>query len=164
MRSEEIKPQIKLATESMEPLFAPVFSSGDRIISSCKIKPDFNKYLDSLGINNARLKTPSKSKEGEKGEAWGWSEKAINQLDQWNYKLSHPSPECCRQVNSREFCSYISDKYSIGAPYSTLVNTREELLNSLDNIPFDQFVAKPLFGNAGAGFVFFSRDNMSQAI
>lgn len=162
LRSEGVKPQILQAAESMEPLFAPVFTSRDRIISSCRMSSDFNSYLDSLGIDNARLSAPCRTADS-RGVAWGWSEKVIHQLSGWNYTLVHPSPECCREVNSREFCAYISEKHSIGTPFSQLVNRCEQLQDFLDTTPGEEFVAKPLFGNAGAGFYFFSRDSSDKA-
>lgn len=163
LRNESVKPQIVRAAESMEPLFAPVFSSRDRIISSCGVSADFNDYLDSLGIDNARLTPPGGSSKERRGVAWGWSPKVISRLKEWNYSVGHPSSHCCRDVNSREFCSYISDKYGIGTPYSSLINRYEQLSEYLGQTPGEQFVAKPLFGNAGAGFLFFSRDNFSEA-
>ncbi len=158
LRSNDVPMKLKLATESMAPLFMPAFDSEDIILSPIEVDNSFNDYLATVGLPSAKIGSLKEKGIGKKGQAWGWSDQAIEKLHSAGYETISPSPQVCRSVNSREFSFSLVEKYQFGAPNSAKVSSVEELQNHIKSNNISSFVLKPLFGNAGAGFLFSSQE------
>ncbi len=156
LRSNSVPPKLKLATESMAPLFTPAFSEEDTILSEIEMDSTFYDYLEECSITAARL-VSRKNSSPRDAEAWGWSEDAIEELNARKFTFKNPAPEVCRDLNSRGFATYIADKYGYGVPQTKQVTQFEQLTEWVEQFEGTDFVLKPLFGNAGAGFIHSSK-------
>lgn len=141
LHRDAVTPKIARAVEEMATLFIPALGHNTHIHSNLTVLPSHRNYLISKGLHAATL-TP-KTTGFSHYDAWGWLNQAPSN--------EHPSRTTIEKVNSRQFSFNLRDKLSTALPNSTLLSSRSSIPSWIHSST--EWVAKPLYGNAGAGFL-----------
>jgi hypothetical protein len=89
-----------------------------------------------------------------KAELWGWNTQAIDAVHSIHAQCSHPDLDAVRTVNSRDFCMNMwAKQHDMGVTGSKLCKTLASVLSQIESMNVPHAVIKPLFGNAGYGFI-----------
>jgi hypothetical protein len=134
-------------------LFAVVGTAGDYVLCDVDVPDEYWAYLNSCG-----LQCPQPVYRGQlcrecAGQPWGWNANAVSRLESAGAACSHPSLDVVRRLNSRRFSCELCARYGFGVEGATLVESPEQLQQVLSTWNVFPSVIKPLFGNAGYGFL-----------
>lgn len=131
-------------------LLIPALPQTDQIFSHLQVPQEYYDYLSAQGVGGATVtSTPPPS---FVGEAWGVDQEAINLFARYAIPYTPPSIEIVKKINSRDFAAQISQQLSTGIPQTELIESLDSFWAYRKKVP--TFVIKPLFGNAGSGFIY----------
>lgn len=150
LSGEGVPEKIQKAIDSMALLLVPALPENSSIYSPLSVPSDFIDYLHSKGISTAQTTTGTES--FQTGEAWGADHEAVSFFKDKEIPYSSPSLDIVAKVNSRLFSYTVSKALMCGIPQAVLIKSMQELKDF--TYAHKHSVLKPLFGNAGSGFVY----------
>lgn len=150
LQGEVVSPKLQRAIDAMALLLIPALSANDQICSKLTVPEEYYTYLAEQGLSGAQV---TQSLSGiEQGEAWGWDSEAHDFFTQKSVPFKSPSLNIVKEINSRDFASTLAQKYGIGIPHTEIITSFDAYRTFVKRHP--NYVIKPLFGNAGSGFIY----------
>jgi hypothetical protein len=128
-------------------------SGDDRIILDAAPHGAYASYLADHGIALPRQHSDEETLPDYDAFPWGWSAAAVDRFVNCGARLSHPPLESVRAVNSRLFCSRITERHGLGIAGSRVCASAEEVRSRIQECRTFPLVIKPEHGNAGIGFI-----------
>jgi len=141
--------------------FLFIGSRQDIIMLDCQPGPGYFEYLESCGLELPRPLDKQNFSPELVPYAWGWNSEAVSRFHSLGLDTSFPSIEVVRLANCRSFSFKIGKKYGLGVPDALQVDSSDHLRQLLPGKGEIHKVLKPLFGNAGNGFIHFSSTQTS---
>ncbi len=142
------------SVDEMACLIAPALENGDRVLSTISVEKEYYHYLNDLGLCGASLILVQDISALEfEAHVWGWNVAISHFFKSHKISFLSPSLEVVKAINSRLFSYSLMREYSWGVPYTERITTISDLEKAIALSPYNEFVLKPLFGQAGAGFI-----------
>ncbi len=144
---------LKRAAAEMTTLFVPCVKEGDYILLDVETPQEYWDYCQSKGMVVPRAMYKDSTISSTNGNAWGWNDRVVEKLKACGASCNHPDLSIIKQVNSRSYGYLLNKKLNSGVPDGELFSSLESLLSHLNNLQPIPIVLKPLYGNAGYGFI-----------
>lgn len=125
----------------------------DRILLDATPDKAYAPYLAGHGITVPRQYSDAETIPDYTAFPWGWSASAVDRFVSCGVKVHHPTLEGVRTVNSRLFCSRITERYGLGIAGSKICASAKEARARIRACRTFPLVVKPEHGNAGIGFI-----------
>ena len=156
LSNRPIADKIKKASKQMSPLLIPALKKYDKIISNYSVDQSFYDYLSKNGINGAAIFSEDSSDIIYRAECWGVDKYVLSTFNSIkNVVVEFPDCKIVKEINSREFAYETGVELNIGVNGSRLI-TRSEMIKKESST----YVIKPLFGNAGSGFIYSDKESL----
>lgn len=144
---------LEQSAKEMSTLFIPVAGPTDKVLLDVVVPEDFVDYLSSCGLKCPGITGENDSCRNLKGLPWGWSRESVNRLEKTGAQCFYPDLSVVKEVNSRKFSFIVNQSTNTGVPGAQLLESMKQLYHSMKSWQQFPYVIKPLFGNAGYGFV-----------
>jgi hypothetical protein len=144
---------LQQSTDEMTVLFIPLAGPSDRVLLDAAVPDDYREYLSSCGLDCPQTLNQVEFCNDMNGISWGWNTESVKKLERAGAQCKHPDLAVVKEVNSRKFSYMLNRETDTGVPGAKLVESIKQLHLSLGSWQQFPLVIKPLFGNAGYGFI-----------
>ncbi len=141
----------KTILDEISVYFQILGNSDDSVIMKSKPIPEYYFYLDSLGIEYAKIANKDEVLEKNELFLWAIDNDSVEQINSYGLEFDFPDLDVIKKINSKEYSNEISKQ--IGLDSGTVCYSENQVYDFLEEKKEFPIVIKSSFGSAGTGFI-----------